>query len=83
MLEPLRLFQNGIVRTTLWPDERREGRVKYPWRIRLEPIKLDAAGFEELAPTLSFINKRKDGAYAYLVGTPALRRPIPKEELKP
>lgn len=25
---------------TLWPDEVREGEVKYPWRDRLEPIKL-------------------------------------------
>jgi len=63
----------------LWPDEKREGRVKYPWKIKLEPIKLGVAEFEELIPILSFI-KKKDRAYAYLVGTPALRRPIPEKD---
>jgi len=66
----------------LWPDEVREGRVKYPWRIRLEPIKLGIADFNELIPKLSFIGN-KERANAYLVGTPAnLKRPIPEADAK-
>lgn len=66
----------------LWPDEVREGRVKYPWRVKLEPIKLGIADFQELVPKLRFIEK-KDRPGAYLVGTPAnLRRPIPEEDAK-
>ena len=66
----------------LWPDEAREGKAKYPWRVKLEPIKLGVADFKELIPKLKFI-ERKDRAQAYLVGTPAnLRRPIPEEDVK-
>jgi len=66
----------------LWPDEVREGRVKYPWRVRLEPVKLGVADFDELVPRLSFI-KNKERANAYLVGTPAnLKRPISEEDAK-
>lgn len=66
----------------LWPDETKEGRVKYPWRVKLEPIKLGIADFKELVPKLKFI-KKKENAQAYLVGTPAnLRRPIPEEDAK-
>ena len=66
----------------LWPDEVREGKVKYPWRARLEPIKLGLADFEKLVPELTFIVK-KERAAAYLVGTPAnLRRPIPVKDAK-
>lgn len=64
----------------LWPDEVREGKVKYPWRIRLEPVKLGVANFNKLVPKLSFI-RNKERAYAYLVGTPAnLKRPILEED---
>ena len=64
----------------LWPDEVREGKVKYPWRVRLEPIKLGVADFDKLVPRLSFI-KNKERANAYLVGTPAnLKRPIPEKD---
>jgi len=66
----------------LWPDEVREGRVKYPWRVRLEPLRLSVANFQELVPVLSFI-RNKERAMAYLVGTPAnLRRPLPEEDAK-
>lgn len=66
----------------LWPDEVGEDRVKYPWRVRLEPVKLGTADFRELVSRLSFIEK-KDRPGAYLVGTPAnLRRPIPEEDAK-
>jgi len=66
----------------LWPDEVREGTVKYPWRVKLEPVKLGVADFEKLTPKLKFI-ERKDKPNAYLVGTPAnLRRPIPEEDAK-
>jgi len=66
----------------LWSDEVREGKVKYPWRIKLRPIKIGIAEFKELVPKLKFIEK-KDRAQAYLVGTPAnLRRPIPEEDVR-
>ena len=66
----------------LWPDEIREGKVKYPWRIKLKPIRIGIADFKELVPRLKFIEK-KDRAQAYLVGTPAnLRRPIPEDDAK-
>ncbi len=61
----------------LWPDEVREGKVKYPLRVKLKLIKLGIADFTELAPKLSFIGN-KARPHAYLVGIPAnLRRPIP------
>ena len=66
----------------LWPDEIRESRVKYPWRIKLEPIKFGIADFRELASKLTFI-VRKERPHAYLIGTPAnLRRPIPESDAK-
>lgn len=66
----------------LWPDEVRENRVKYPYRVRIEPLMLATVSFEELVPKLSFVAK-KDRANAYLVGTPAnLRRPIPEADLE-
>lgn len=66
----------------LWPDEVKEGRVKYPWRVRLEPLKLGIANIQELVPRLSFIEK-KDRPGAYLVGTLAnLRKPISEEDAK-
>ena len=64
----------------LWPNETREGKVKYPWRVKLEPIKRGISDFKELVPKLKFIEK-KDRAQAYLVGTPAnLRRPISEQD---
>ena len=66
----------------LWPDEVKEDKVKYPWRIKLKPIKLGVVNFKELVPKLKFIEK-KDRAHAYLVGTPAnLRRPISEEDVR-
>ena len=66
----------------LWPDEVAEGRVKYPWRVRIEPVKLGVADFKELADKLSFTKGRKI-PQAMLVGTPAnMRRPISEEDLK-
>ena len=56
--------------------------MKYPWRVRVEPVKFGTVSFTELIPKLSFIGN-KDRTNAYLVGTPAnLRRPIPEEDLK-
>jgi predicted RNA-binding protein len=62
----------------LWPDEAREGRVKYPWRTRLEPVKLGLVDYGELAPRLSFVvDKKRPGAP--LIGTPGnYKRPIPR-----
>lgn len=68
----------------LWPDEAHEGRVKYPWRIRLEPVKLGVVDYNELVSKLSFVkNKKKPGAA--LLGTPAnfkFKKPIPEEDAK-
>ena len=62
----------------LWPDEAREGRVKYPWRTRLEPVKLGLVDYSELAPRLSFVvDKKRLGTP--LIGTPGnYKRPIPR-----
>jgi predicted RNA-binding protein len=66
----------------LWPDEGKEGKAKYPHRVRVEPVKVAAVSFQELVPKLRFVEK-KDRANAYLVRTPAnLSRPIPQEDLK-
>jgi len=66
----------------LWPDEVAEGKVKYPWRIRIGPVKLGVADFKELIDKLSFAKGRKM-PQAMLVGTPAnMRRPISEEDLK-
>jgi len=62
----------------LWFDETKEDRAKYPWRAKLEPIKIDIADFESLIPRLEFI-KREERPKVHLVGTSAnLRRPIPE-----
>lgn len=67
---------------SLWPDEVRENVVKYPWRIKIEPVKLGRASYAELVNRLSFI-RNKSRANAYLVGTPAnAKRPIPENDLK-
>jgi predicted RNA-binding protein len=66
----------------LWPDEVAENRVKYPWRIKIEPVKLGVADFKELVDKLSFTRGRRR-PNAMLVGTPAnMRRPISEEDLK-
>jgi predicted RNA-binding protein len=64
----------------LWPDEAREGRVKYPWRVRLEPLKLGVADYNELTSRLSFVvDKKRPGAP--LIGTPGnYKRPIPRQD---
>jgi predicted RNA-binding protein len=64
----------------LWPDEAREGRVKYPWRVRLEPLKLGVVDYSELAPRLSFVvDEKRPGAP--LIGTPGnYKRPIPRQD---
>jgi predicted RNA-binding protein len=70
--------------TPLWPDEERENRVLYPYRVDVEPL-IECTGpeapeFKELVPSLSFIEK-KDRWQAYLVGTIAnARKPIPRED---
>ena len=44
----------------LWPDEVREGKVRYPWRIKLEPVKLGTVAPRELIPELTFIENKKN-----------------------
>ena len=66
----------------LWPDEVRESRVKYPWRIRIKPIKFGAADFTELVPRLSFVTN-KERPYVFLIGIPAnLGKPVPEKDAK-
>ena len=67
----------------LWPDEAREGKVKYPWRTRLEPVKLGLVDYSELAPRLSFVVDKKR-PWAPLIGTPGnYKRPIPRGDAEP
>lgn len=64
----------------LWPDEEKAGKVLYPFRVKLELVKLGVADFKALVPKLNFI-RNKLAPYAYMVGTPAnLKRPIPVED---
>jgi len=66
----------------LWPDEIRERKVKYPWRVKLEPVKIGEASFKELVYKLRFATNKERPA-VYLVGTPAnMGRPIPEEDAK-
>jgi predicted RNA-binding protein len=66
----------------LRPDEVAEGKVKYPWRIGVEPVKLGVADFKELVIKLSFTRGKKR-PNVMLVGTLAnMRRPISEEDLK-
>lgn len=66
----------------LWPDEVSENRVKYPWRTKIESIKLGVADFRELVERLSITKSRK-APQAVLIGTPANgRKPIPEEDLR-
>jgi predicted RNA-binding protein len=66
----------------LWPDEINEGKVKYPWRIKIKPIKIGITDFNELIDKLSF-TKDKKLPQAVLVGTPAnMRKPISDEDLR-
>ena len=65
----------------LWPDEIREKKVKYPFRISVEPIKIGAVSFKELVPKLSFV-VNKERPQVHLIGTPAnAGRPIPDEDI--
>lgn len=66
----------------LWPSEVREGKVEYPWRIKLKPIKLGIADFKELISKLVFVEK-KEKAHIYFAGTLAnFGRPIPERDAR-
>jgi len=54
----------------VWPDEHAEGRVKYPWKATLEPIRVGAATVQSLLQELSFVDAKKNWAM-YLRGSPA------------
>jgi len=54
----------------LWPGEVAGNSVKYPWRVRIEPIKLGVADFKDLVDKLSFTRGRKR-PNAILIGIPA------------
>jgi predicted RNA-binding protein len=66
----------------LWPDEVAESKVKYPWRIRVEPVKIGIVDLGEIAEKLSF-TKRVRVLNVLLMGTPAnAKKPISDEDLK-
>lgn len=53
----------------IWPDEIAENKIKTLYHIKLEPILLGDAVYNELIPSLSFVkNKDSHAAYFYLQG---------------
>ena len=54
----------------LWTDEVDEGTVKYPWRVKLEPVKLGVVNVKELSSKLTFLKKVRM-LNVVLIGTPA------------
>ena len=66
----------------LWPDEVTENKVKYPWRVRIEPVKVGIVDLREIAGKLNF-TKRVRMINVLLMGTPAnAKKPISDEDLK-
>ena len=71
-----------IGRVPLWPDEKRCGRVLYPYRVKLKPVKLGVVKVEEVVDKLSFI-KYKDKWQVYFRGCPAnFKKPLPEEDVR-
>ncbi|MET1159526.1 MAG: EVE domain-containing protein [Thermoprotei archaeon] len=66
----------------LWPDEVREARLIYPWRIRIKAVKEGIADYRELLDKLSFVADKKR-PQIYLIGTPANGgKPVPERDAK-
>ena len=65
-----------------WPIERREGRIKWPWRINIRVIADGAADARKMADKMQFIrNKAKWGVY--LRGSPGnFKQPIPDHDVE-
>lgn len=65
-----------------WDDERRAGKIIYPFKIDIRPIQLGTAAVKGLVSKLSFI-EHKDAWTNYLRGTPAnFKRPISEEDFQ-
>jgi len=65
----------------LWPDERENFEVIYPWKVKIKKILRGYVEFEKLIFRFKFI-KDTHMYSLYLRGTPANRgRPLPKEDV--
>jgi len=63
-----------------WADEVEQGKIIYPWQVKLKLIQLGTASVKELAPRLSFI-ENKERWSVYLRGAIAnMGRPIGSED---
>jgi len=65
-----------------WHDERKAGKIIYPFKVDIRPIQLGAANVKNLVDKLSFIEHK--GAWStYLMGAPAnFKRPISEEDFR-
>ncbi len=70
----------------LWPDEIKEGKVIYRYRVKLKPVILGKVKVQELIDKLTFIKpelKEKKKWNVYFMGTITnFRRPIPENDAK-
>ena len=66
----------------IWADEKEEGKLKYPYRVKTRIVQEGLADVKKILPRLSFIeNKRNWGLY--FKGTPAnMGKPIPESDYK-
>ena len=65
-----------------WPDEKRENRVKYPLRVRIEPFIVGEVRLDEIRDKLRFLKEYKQIGLAFR-GTPANNgKPLPIEDVK-
>ena len=65
-----------------WTQEKAEGKVIWPWRFQLAPLRLGAVDARKLSKQLSYIEK-KDAWPAYFVSALAnFKRPIPEDDYK-
>jgi len=63
-----------------WAEEKAEGKVIWPWRFQLSPLRLGAVDARRLSRQLSFVES-KDAWSAYFMGSLAnFGRPIPESD---
>lgn len=68
--------------TILWIDEKKSGRVLYPYRVKIEPIAIGEVKFKEIAEKLEFV-KNRNFIELYLRRTPAnFGKPIPQKDFE-
>jgi len=58
----------NITKDKVWSDEIEEGKVKYPYQIRLEVQKLGKVEYKKLLPQLEFVGSKK-GYRSYIMGS--------------